>query len=226
METSLLHRIERGTTAVARERARERDAAASNWRAAISELSGPGVTLREVQRQDAPALFSMLTADEVKRFISVPPTAVEGFERFIAWSIAERAAGRSVSFGIVPDGFEMAVGLIQVRALEPGFGTAEWGFAMGSPFWGSGLFQTSAELVVDFVFKTMGVHRLEARAAVANGRGNGILRKLGAVHEGILRKSFLCNGKYVDQTLWSIVDDEWLRARSLAVKTMWRARVH
>jgi ribosomal-protein-alanine N-acetyltransferase len=225
METSLLRRIELGTT-VARAQVRERDASTSNWRAGIPMLRGHGVTLRELLPQDAQALFSLLTTDEVKRFISVPPSAVGGFERFITWSIGERAAGRSVVFGIVPDGFDMAVGLIQVRALEPSFGTAEWGFAMGSAFWGSGLFQTSAELVVDFAFQAMGVHRLEARAAKANGRGNGILRKLGAVPEGTLRKSFLCDGTYVDQTLWSIVDDEWLRARSMAMAATWQARVH
>ena len=51
-------------------------------------------------------------------------------------------------------------------------------------------------MVVDFAFDTLGVHRLEARAAVANGRGNGALRKIGAVQEGVLRKSFLKNGQH------------------------------
>ena len=38
--------------------------------------------------------------------------------------------------------------------------------------------------MLDFAFETVGVHRLEARSAVANGRGNGALRKMGAVQEG------------------------------------------
>ena len=33
----------------------------------------------------------------------------------------------------------------------------------------------------------VGTQRFEARAAVANGRGNGALRKIGAVQEGVLR---------------------------------------
>ena len=93
--------------------------------------------------------------------------------------------------------------------LEPGFGTAEWGFAIGSPFWGTGVFQEGAELVLEFAFETLGVHRLEARAAVRNGRGNGALRKMGAVQEGLLRKSFLRNGEYLDQVLYAIVEDDW-----------------
>ena len=222
METSLLRRTGHAPTTGASARGR----ATSGWRAGIPALRGQGVTLRELQPDDAAALFSLLTAEEVTRFISVPPSAIEGFQRFIAWSIAERTAGRSVVFGIVPDGFDMAVGLVQVRALDPAFTTAEWGFAIGSMFWGSGLFHTSAELVVDFVFESMGVHRLEARAATHNGRGNGVLRKLGAVNEGTLRKSFLCNGTYVDQTLWSIVRDEWQCARTFAAHALSKARVH
>jgi RimJ/RimL family protein N-acetyltransferase len=92
--------------------------------------------------------------------------------------------------------------------------TAEWGFAIGSPFWGTGIFADGARLVVDFTFETIKTHRLEARAAVANGRGNGALRKIGATQEGLLRKSFLRNGEYLDQVLWTILDDDWRRTRS------------
>jgi len=114
-------------------------------------------------------------------------------------------------------GFDTAIGIFQVRETEPGFGTAEWGFAIGSPFWGTGVFEEGANLVLEFVFDTIGVHRLEARAAVVNGRGNGALVKLGAVHEGVLRKSFLRNGQYLDQVLYAIVEDDWRAAREAAV---------
>jgi RimJ/RimL family protein N-acetyltransferase len=50
---------------------------------------------------------------------------------------------------------------------------------------------------------------LEARASVANGRGNGALRKLGAIQEGILRRSFYRDGQYHDQVLWSVLAEDW-----------------
>ena len=95
-------------------------------------------------------------------------------------------------------------------------GPASSGFAIGSPFWGLGIFEEGAELVLRFVFETLGVHRLEARAALRNGRGNGALRKIGAVQEGVLRKSFLRNGEYLDQALYAIVDEDWQAARSMS----------
>jgi len=190
-------------------------AVSSDWKAQMPVLHAKGITLRELRVSDAPSLLALLTTEEVTRFISPPPTTVEGFERFIQWAQRERQAGRYVCFAVVPDGYETAVGLFQIRQLDPMFGTAEWGFALGSAFWGSGLFVAGSQLVVDFAFDVIGVHRLEARAAVANGRGNGALRKIGAVQEGILRKSFRCNGRCMDQALWAILPED--RPRSKAV---------
>ena len=189
----------------------------TDWKTGLPVLTGSRITLRELRVSDAPSLFAMLTTEEVSRFISPPPTTVEGFERFIMWANRERAAGNYACFAIVPHGMDTAVGLFQVRQLEPGWGTAEWGFAMGSAFWGTGLFAEGAELVLQFAFETIGVHRLEARAAVLNGRGNGALRKLGAVCEGVLRRSFLRNGQYLDQALWAILADEWKAATNIII---------
>ncbi|HWF85332.1 MAG TPA: GNAT family protein, partial [Vicinamibacterales bacterium] len=88
-------------------------------------------------------------------------------------------------------------------------------------YWGTGVFQNGAELLTNFAFGVVGVHRLEARAAMKNGRGNGALRKLGAVQEGVLRKSFLKNGEYLDQVLWTILAEEWQQTPSSA-----GARIH
>ena len=97
----------------------------------------------------------------------------------------------------------------QLRQLEPGFRTAEWGFAIGSAFWGTGVFRTGAELMMHLAFDVIGVHRLEARACVQNVRGNAALQKLGAVQEGVLRRSFMRNGVHHDQVLWGIVAEDW-----------------
>jgi RimJ/RimL family protein N-acetyltransferase len=189
---------------------------ATDWRRRLPVLSGPGITLRELRTSDAPALLELLNASEVARFISPPPTTLAGFERFIAWALQERSAGRYICFGVVPEGMDTAVGIFQLRQLDPQFETGEWGFALGHALWGTGLFVAAARLTVDFAFDTVGLHRLEARAAVTNGRGNGALAKIGAVREGMLRRSFLRNGEYHDQTLWSIVSEDWRRLRAAA----------
>jgi len=188
-------------------------AVSSDWKTGLPVLTGAQVVLRELRSTDAPSLFALLTTEEVSRFISPPPTTVDGFEKFIAWTHRQRRAGSYTCFAVTLATDDTAIGIFQLRELEPGFGTAEWGFAIGSPYWGTGVFQEGAEMLVSFAFEQVGVHRLEARAAVRNGRGNGALRKIGAVQEGILRKSFLKNGEYLDQTLWTILDEDWQAKR-------------
>jgi len=190
--------------------------ACTDWRTALPLLTGRSVTLREPRHSDAASLFAMLTTEEVSRFISPPPASVEAFERFIAWTLRQRLAGNYACFVVTLEGFETAIGIIQVRAREADFSTAEWGFAVGSPFWGTGVFHEGAQLILRFVFETLGTRRLEARAAVQNGRGQGALLKLGAVKEGVLRGSLRRNGLDLDQVLYTILAEEWRdrRARS------------
>jgi RimJ/RimL family protein N-acetyltransferase len=172
-----------------------------DWRYGLPALAGPSVSLREGVESDAMSLLAMLSTEEVSRHIAPPPSTVEGFEEFLGWGRTERAAGRYLSFVVVPHDCDAAVGLFQVRRVTGRFDVAEWGFLLGAEFWGTGVFRESARLVLEFLFGTVGVRRLEARTAVENVRGNSALARLGATREGILRQGFLRHGQYHDQAL-------------------------
>jgi RimJ/RimL family protein N-acetyltransferase len=181
-----------------------------SWRDAAPVLTGEHCALRELQVADAPLLVPVLTDPEVMRFMSPPPATVERFAWFIDWSRREREAGRYLAFALVPHAQAAPVGVLQLRQLEPEFRTAEWGVAMAPQYWGAGLFLDAARLLLDFAFTELGVHRLEARAALANGRSQAAMRKLGAVQEGVLRRSLTtADGQRLDQVLWSLLDEDW-----------------
>ena len=95
--------------------------------AGVLVLQGLGLTLRELTAADAPSLHAQVTTDQVTRFISPPPASVAGFERFIAWTHRERAAGRYACFAVVPAGETLAVGLFQIRWLEGEAGLGDVG---------------------------------------------------------------------------------------------------
>ena len=196
-------------------------AAGGDWTKMLPVLKGQRLMLRELVKTDSISLLSMLSSEEVAKFISPPPTTPLGFEKFIQLTHRERQAGNQFTFGMVPEGCDHAVGLVQVRAIAPKFSVAEWGFAVGSPFWGTGMFLASARMTLDFAFQNTAVNRLEARAVLQNGRGNGALRKLGAVQEGVLRGSLLKDGKFLDQVMWSILPQPWFQA-----KVVWSSVVH
>jgi len=187
----------------------------ADWTTGLPVLKGRKLMLRELVSSDALSLLAMLSTEEVSKFISPPPTTPQGFEKFVTWTRRERQNGNQFTFGMVPEGCDHAVGLVQIRAIAPRFSVAEWGFAVGSPFWGTGIFLASARMALDFAFQHTAVNRLEARAVVQNGRGNSALRKLGAVQEGVLRGSLLKDGKYLDQVMWSIISQDWFQAKAV-----------
>jgi ribosomal-protein-alanine N-acetyltransferase len=186
----------------------------SGWRMALPWLEGDAVRLRELVAADAPALLDLLTDPAVAAHISTPPPSLDAFEGFIEWTHREREAATSICFGIVPRGLTDAVGLIQVRTQDPTFFIAEWGFAIGAAFWGTGLFTEAAALVARFAFDVLHVHRLEARAVTHNGRGNGALQKIGARPEGVLAKAFKTGDGYVEQLLWALTAADLMAHRA------------
>ena len=180
-----------------------------SWKNCTPLLSTEKATVRGLLPEDAGSLFALCTTEPVGRFIWPPPSSAARFEQFIDWTRDQQNSGRQVCFAVVPPGETTAAGLIQVRQLEPNFVSAEWGFVVGERYWGTGLFMSAAQLVLEFLFNTVGVNRLEARTVITNCRANGALKKLGAVQEGVLRKGFCTDGRRFDQYMWSILAEDW-----------------
>lgn len=200
-------------------------AATNDWQAERVALVGRKVVLRELRVSDAPALLLLLGAPEVARFIATPPPSVEAFERFIHRTTRESATLKSMCFAVTLVGDDTAIGLFQIHEIDESVRIAEWGFALGSAFWGTGVFVEAANLMLAFAFERLGVHRLEARVAVRNGRGGRALQKVGGVPEGVLRKGFQKDGRYLDQVMYAIVANDW-RASRETVRLSDSSRVH
>jgi RimJ/RimL family protein N-acetyltransferase len=216
---SALHRVVGSPVA---RRDTDRHSPSVSWNDGLPTLTGKLVTLRELVAADGSALLPLVGAPEVARFLSPPPQSLERFTGFIDTTLRERRAGRYAAFAIVPHGADAPVGLVQIRQIEPGFRTAEWGIALGSEWWGRGLFQDVGELLLAFAFETVGVHRLEARVAARNARGNAAVEKLGGVAEGLLRSSLqVADGTRLDQVLWSWLAEEWRHRRTVAEGLPW-----
>jgi RimJ/RimL family protein N-acetyltransferase len=183
---------------------------ASSWRRELPVLKGRAVLLREPTHTDLRSLVDLLSFEDASRF-GIDGRVDEGaIQHLIERAARDRQTGAAVTYVVAVNGSSgRVIGLVQVRALDPAFETAEWEMTLTPSARGSGAFIETARLVASFVFASLGTHRLEARVQVQNGRANGALRKIGAVQEGILRRAVRRRGEYVDQVLWSVLKDDW-----------------
>ncbi len=184
-------------------------AATAAWRAELPVLSGRLVTLREPNTHDVGALFDVLSMADATRFALDEPVTEFGVQQLIDRAARDRSAGIAFTYVVTLTSARTVVGLVQVRQLDPTFEAAEWECTLAPSSRGNGVFLEAARLAGSLAFGTIGAHRLEARVLLQNGRANGALRKLGAVQEGVLRRSVRRQGEYVDQVLWSMLKEDW-----------------
>jgi RimJ/RimL family protein N-acetyltransferase len=182
---------------------------AATWRNELPTLTGRTITLREPGPQDLGPLVDLLSLGDATRFGIEEPVNAVGVQELIDRAARERANGISVTYVITLAGTRTIGGLLQVRQLDPAFEAAEWECTIAPSSRGCGIFMEAARLAGSFAFGTLGTHRLEARVLLQNGRGSGAMRKLGAVQEGVLRRSVRSGGEYFDQVLWSILKEDW-----------------
>ncbi len=181
----------------------------ASWRRELPTLTARHVALREPTSDDLGPLVDLLSVEDAARF-GIEDTIDEvAVQLFIERAARDREMGAAFTYVVLNASLSAVAGMAQVRALDPAFETAEWECTLAPSARGAGLFIETARLVCGFAFNVIGAHRLEARVQLQNGRANGALRKLGAVQEGILRRSARRRGEYVDQVLWSVLKDDW-----------------
>jgi len=180
-----------------------------NWRSELPTLAARLVTLREPTPADLRPLMDLLLLADASRFGIDEPVSEVSVQLLLDRIARDREAGVAFTFLVTISSSRAVAGLVQVRQIDLSWESAEWECTLAPSWRGAGAFMETARLVGSFAFDTVGVHRLEARVLLQNGRANGALRKLGAVQEGVLRESVRRGGEYVDQVLWSVLKEDW-----------------
>ena len=181
----------------------------NDWRQDLPTLATRLVTLREPAPADLAPLIDLLATMDATRFGIDESRLEEGVCALIKRCAVDRANGASFTYAITMTTLRTIVGLARVRRLDPSFEAAECEMTLAPSVRGTGVFVDAARLIGSFAFDSVGALRLESRVVVQNGRANGALRKLGAVQEGVLRRSVRRGDEYLDQVLWSVLKEDW-----------------
>jgi len=180
-----------------------------NWRAELPILAARLVTLREPASSDLRPLMDLLLLSDASRFGLDEPVSELAVQQLLDRIARDREAGVAFTFIVTVTSSRAIAGLVQARQIDLSWESAEWECTLAPSWRGTGVFLETARLVGSFAFGTVGVHRLESRVLLQNGRANGALRKLGAVQEGVLRESVRRGNAYLDQVLWSVLKEDW-----------------
>ena len=74
---------------------------------------------------------------------------------------------------------------------------------------GRGVAHQAAAILVDHIFSSQPVERIQATVARGNDASCAVLDKIGMQREGTLRDMFFLRGRFVDLHMYSIVRSDW-----------------
>lgn len=98
----------------------------------------------------------------------------------------------------------------------------EIGFAVIPSERGKGYSTEAVKILVDYLFLSKDMVRVQARTDPRNVASQKVLKKVGFKKEGIIRKSFFIRGEWRDVLLYSILREEWKEPKILT-KTTFRS---
>ncbi len=169
------------------------------------EIASARLRLRSLAIDDAPAIFRYAADPEVARYTLWPPHKSEEFTKGFLRLFTQPTF---LSWAIIPQGEEAAVGMIFFHSFSKHHKKAELAFNLARDHWKKGLVTEAASAALNFAFGQLNLNRVEATCMPANLGARRVLEKSGMSVEGRMRRShFRYDGAH-DMDLFSILKDE------------------
>ncbi|MEY7848458.1 GNAT family N-acetyltransferase [Natrarchaeobius sp. A-rgal3] len=168
-------------------------------------LADERVELRTIESEDVETVRRWMNHPDIRRYIDEFrfPTSRTEYEE---WADDGISSGR-VDLLVCADGDP--VGRVRLVPLEEPRGWANLGFVIGPDHWHNGYATAATELLVEYAFTELRLHRLEGRALAPNEGSRRVLDRLGFVREGRRREVSVVDGEYVDEVCYGLLRTEW-----------------
>jgi len=106
---------------------------------------------------------------------------------------------------------EGLIGTVNLHNIDRCHNTAELGLMIGNKdYWGKSASEEAISLVLDFAFDLLELNRVTGGTYSTNIGMIFTYKRLGFTREGVMRKSFLEGGNYIDGYRWGILSEEWI----------------
>jgi RimJ/RimL family protein N-acetyltransferase len=172
-------------------------------------IEGERIELRTVERADVEFLQRGVNHPDVRRHIGTfrTPYNHERYEEECFESIDSDGDGASLL--VCPHEREDPVGSVQLYPVDHGRGWANLGVWIVPDAREAGYATEACELVVEYGFDGLRLHRISGVAVTPNVASRQLLESLGFTHEGTNREDAFVDGEYVGQERYGLLEDEW-----------------
>jgi RimJ/RimL family protein N-acetyltransferase len=169
--------------------------------------------IRPFRRRDVAAMHEAVSGsvDDLQPWLPWVEDYDRGVaQRFVRESVGAWSEGRAFDFTIrAIDDPNRHIGNVSVWTTSQQNSIGEVGYWIRSDETGKGFGTEATTRAVQIGFEEMGLHKVQLRIAVGNAASDRIAEKLGFGFEGTLRDEVRVGNRWLDHTVWSMLEAEW-----------------
>lgn len=171
------------------------------------EIRTARLLLRPLRLADAPMVQVLRSDPRVMRFLDREPIAsvaeAEEWVRKVEQAIVDNTG---ITWGMALAGQEDGlVGTVALWRMIPEHHRAEVGYGLHPDHWQQGLASEALAAVLDYGFRTLGLHSVEANVNPNNEGSIRLLEKHGFVREAYFREDYYFRGRFSDSAIYSLL---------------------
>jgi RimJ/RimL family protein N-acetyltransferase len=135
---------------------------------------------------------------------------------FVRDALARQARGTDLPFAVIHLESGRAIGCSRYLAIEgPNRGLEIGGTWYARSYQRTGVNTECKYLLLRHAFETLGCIRVQLKTDLRNLRSQQAIERIGAIREGVLRKSMIMPDGYTRSTVvYSIIDEEWPKVKA------------
>jgi ribosomal-protein-alanine N-acetyltransferase len=164
--------------------------------------------LREITPEDAGTLFALRSHPDVARYLDRDNDRdVAAVVELIQSMDNAFASGDGVQWGITQRHSNNLIGVVCLWRFDKTNHRAEVGYMLHPHAWRQGIMTEAVRAVLDYAFRELKLHSVEANTSVANLASHALLLKCGFVQEAHFRENWYYNGVFHDSLIFCKLTD-------------------
>ncbi len=170
-------------------------------------LHTPRLTLREMTADDAEALFEIRSDERAMRYIGRPlQKEVSESAELIEKIRTNFAQNEAIAWGIFFHGQSKLLGNISFWKMDKENHRTEIGYMLHPDYWRQGIMDEAMTAALEYCFKVLDFHSIEANTDPENAASGRILEKHGFVQEAYFRENLFYEGRFLDSRIYSKIN--------------------
>jgi RimJ/RimL family protein N-acetyltransferase len=181
------------------------------------EINTERLILRPIKLEDAKAIFEYRSDPIANKYQGWIPKIIDEAKDFVTNRVASEMdlVNTWFQFVLIEKEGNKLIGDIGIHFFDADKKQVGIGYTLDKNWQGKGYMTEALIAVINYLFIDLDKHRITASIDPENIKSIKLVEKLGFRKEGHFKKSFLANGRWVDDLVYAILKEEWLEFKKI-----------